>query len=455
MDVRCPKCETEYEFDAARIGPAGVTVRCTECQHVFQVHASPAAAAPAQASEALPPEKGGETPWQVKKVDGDIYTFRDLTTLQKWIVERRVGKDDKISKGGDSWKRLGDIAELGAFFQVVAQAERQAATPPPGATPPVGAPPPVAAPISLGAPSSTAPAGWGTPLPAKEALAKDEPAWARGDVEDDDPEWPPKRRKGGGAFKWLLILLFVGAAAVGAYAFFDPAGAEAWQGRLVALIEAQRAAAPAETPAPSEAPPAPEAPATDAAALDAALDPAGAGEAADGDAGAPETDAPEAGAGEATAETIPAPVELPPAEASPPEEVEAAPAPEPAATPAPKKPLTTAQRLARADRLRDRERTSAALALYGEVLEDEPANVEALVGQGWCYIDLERWVPAKALFKRALKVSPRYGEALMGMAEAARYQGDTETAREYYERYLDALPNGPEARVARKALDEL
>ena len=37
MDVRCERCKTEYEFDDARITEAGVTVRCTTCQHVFMV----------------------------------------------------------------------------------------------------------------------------------------------------------------------------------------------------------------------------------------------------------------------------------------------------------------------------------------------------------------------------------------------------------------------------------
>jgi predicted Zn finger-like uncharacterized protein len=29
MDVRCEKCQTEYELDESRLKPGGVTVKCT------------------------------------------------------------------------------------------------------------------------------------------------------------------------------------------------------------------------------------------------------------------------------------------------------------------------------------------------------------------------------------------------------------------------------------------
>ncbi len=59
----------------------------------------------------------------VKKTDGQTFRFRELTTLQKWIVERKVGRDDEISRTAKSWKKLGEIAELTSFFQVVEAAE--------------------------------------------------------------------------------------------------------------------------------------------------------------------------------------------------------------------------------------------------------------------------------------------------------------------------------------------
>ena len=37
MDVRCPRCQSEYELDDARVTDDGVTVKCSECAHVFRV----------------------------------------------------------------------------------------------------------------------------------------------------------------------------------------------------------------------------------------------------------------------------------------------------------------------------------------------------------------------------------------------------------------------------------
>src|SRR5688572_23589931 len=37
MDVRCEKCNTEYELDEAKLKPGGVTVKCTSCGHMFKI----------------------------------------------------------------------------------------------------------------------------------------------------------------------------------------------------------------------------------------------------------------------------------------------------------------------------------------------------------------------------------------------------------------------------------
>ncbi|RMG15154.1 MAG: hypothetical protein D6729_12755, partial [Deltaproteobacteria bacterium] len=123
MDVRCEECGTIYDFDESQLTEAGVTVRCTECDHVFRVRRR----AIAYTEPVRPPQPpGSDKPWQIRTTAGDIYTFKDLTTLQKWIVERKVGRDDEISRSGETWKRLGNIAELATFFQVVDQANAAA-----------------------------------------------------------------------------------------------------------------------------------------------------------------------------------------------------------------------------------------------------------------------------------------------------------------------------------------
>ena len=37
MDVRCEKCQTECELDESRLKPGGVTVKCTNCGHMFKI----------------------------------------------------------------------------------------------------------------------------------------------------------------------------------------------------------------------------------------------------------------------------------------------------------------------------------------------------------------------------------------------------------------------------------
>ncbi len=118
MDVRCEKCETEYELDESKVTEAGVTVKCTSCGNLFKIRRR------ATTQQPLPPMEAGpnEKVWLVRSPAGDLRKFRELTQLQPWIIERRVSRDCEISRTGEAWTRLGDIGELSSFFAVVEQA---------------------------------------------------------------------------------------------------------------------------------------------------------------------------------------------------------------------------------------------------------------------------------------------------------------------------------------------
>jgi len=161
MDVRCEKCMTVYEFDDSKVGEQGVTVKCTQCGNLFKVkrrertqelamgaaaarspaYVPPAANVPSTQrttvpgipviNRAQPPAAAKVTPahdpepngWMIRIASShEIFRFRELTTLQQWIVERKVSRDDEISRTGEQWKRLGGIAELASFFHIVEQA---------------------------------------------------------------------------------------------------------------------------------------------------------------------------------------------------------------------------------------------------------------------------------------------------------------------------------------------
>ena len=75
-------------------------------------------------SAAVPPPVVEKPRWRVRSPSGRVIAFRELTSMQKWIVERKFGRDDEISLHGDHWKRLGDIAELQPFFHLLDEVDR-------------------------------------------------------------------------------------------------------------------------------------------------------------------------------------------------------------------------------------------------------------------------------------------------------------------------------------------
>jgi len=499
MDVRCERCKTDYEFDDGRITEAGVTVKCTTCGHVFkvkkkalvvtvpvkpddgQMSVSPASSvsAPPAGTGAFIPGPGDRSTskeWKVRQANGNVFTFKELTTLQKWIVERKVTREDEISLTGESWKRLGNIAELASFFQVVDEAQRaqqlaalQSAGAmgylPPGATPsggyaipsgdavsaaqlanfpgPAAFPRPgsnpllnqvlqpgmqsaamsasafpplqghgpqapqvnvtVHNPITQPAPVPlTMPAPAGAPSPAfSAAITQEDLAAAR-------------IKGGGGAGKVLVALLVLAVLGGGGYLGYT----QYWVPRQEAIereaqgkVEAEKKAAEAKRAAEEAAAAEAKEKARKAAAEEAAR---AAAAAATPDAG---TD------GTVTASA--------------------------------KVPRDFDGWMAQGDRMLEREKAEQALAAYGRAADLNPERAEPHSGRGRALLDMGQRLQAEAAFLQALKLNPRYGEALMGLAETYRNQGKNDEAKKYYEQYLDVLPSGPEAAVARQALQRL
>ncbi|HVV52701.1 MAG TPA: zinc-ribbon domain-containing protein, partial [Polyangia bacterium] len=128
MDVRCDRCQTEYELDDASVAGGGASVQCTTCGHTFVVTPPRAPGTPPAMAAGTPGPSATPTPsWMLTTEEGKTHRFRDSQTLQKWVVERRVTRADRVCPPGGTWRRLGDIDELRPFFDVVAQADRAAA----------------------------------------------------------------------------------------------------------------------------------------------------------------------------------------------------------------------------------------------------------------------------------------------------------------------------------------
>jgi predicted Zn finger-like uncharacterized protein len=418
MDVRCERCRAQYVFDDEQVTPQGLTVQCTNCGHVFRVKKKELVVTVpvrpedvteqpmlASAASLRPHVDAPQQGWTIRQAGGATLAFTELTTLQKWIVERKVARDDEVSQGDDAWVRLGTIGELQTFFDVVEAAERGRHPPPPmtrpGGTDFYPPPPPSFAPA---APAAAAPA-----RPAPAAAAPQAPGTAEGSLttELDAEELAAVRGRKGGRTRLAVAALLLVAVGAAGYVFAP------------ALLGGQ-AATTAVVPA---APPPAARPAPETVAVPITI----------------ELKAPP--------DALPAP--------EPTADVPQPRAPEPVPVAAPARPAGPKALLAQAAALRARGEPARALDLYGKVVAVEPDNVEAQTGRGLCYFELGQYAPAEASFQRALQLDLDHPDAIMGLAETYRQQGQKAEALRLFERYLAVNPGGEEAAVARYAISQL
>jgi predicted Zn finger-like uncharacterized protein len=475
MDVGCPKCHTEYELEDDRVSAEGVTVKCTTCGHVFRVKRPVDLTRPIpRSTDSSPPSELPPAPpsreWKIRQPSGNVYSCRELTTLQKWIIENKVTRDDEISLSGDTWKRLGNIPELASFFQIVEDAAKARAyevalrspmpsspsgvfslnaalLPPPPPAPSVPPPQPLPAEPE---PRAKITETWREPgFAASRLEVKTQPGHPAAEssssranlrqtmkapsfsTPEPEPTRPASRPSSsfrayepsesqlvaaatGGKSKLLPVLVVLGLAAGGAAGWY--------------FLVYEPAHQPAPTPAPTEVPVVAEVDAAVAEPLDAGAPDAGPPDAGAPDAGAPDAGVPDAGVPDAGVPDAGAKKAV---------------------------PMTFAALLAQADRLRDGEHAEAALNLYGRAAELKPERAEPLAGKGLALLDLGNAAAAQASFEQALALNARYGPAIMGLAEAFRIQGRNAKAVEFYQRYLEVLPEGTEAAVARNNIERL
>lgn len=67
-------------------------------------------------------------PWLLRKRGSvDVLRCQDLATLRTWMIERRVSRDDEISRAGKVFRRIGNIVEFESLFHSaeVERAERR------------------------------------------------------------------------------------------------------------------------------------------------------------------------------------------------------------------------------------------------------------------------------------------------------------------------------------------
>lgn len=499
MDIRCERCGAEYEIDESQVGAAGLPVRCAACQHVFKVF-RPTAPVAQPAMLQLRLHRGGAA---------QVIACPDRATLQRWILEHRLLREDELFDDG-RWLALGvACAEVFEMLEAASRplpASPAAASLSTGLTPPRGETPRLSedtVPSIGGLPSfdpvpadrhqasfaglepldadiaaqdawsnppdaeqadpslartelEMRPVAWTSPepqektdpspafvqamFPATEPLPEDTvvtasplpPETESPAASDEDDELDPEilafqQRARRGKLLAVAVIVLVAAAAAVAYTMW-PAGQPS--GTQTAS-DTQAAVTP---------PPAPE---------------------ADQASATPEPEAAAAASPSPTPEAVQA-VATP--------EPEPAKAPEPApvktvTAQAPKKAeVTTAMAppavdvdklLETANRQLERGQQTQAVATYDKVLAANPRHSEALYGKGVALYDLGRNDQAISALSKALDANPRFGDAAVMLAEAYKQKGQSAEAVRWYRRYLEIMPNGDMAVIARTNIEQL
>jgi predicted Zn finger-like uncharacterized protein len=437
MDVRCDRCETEYELDDDSVTEGGASVQCTTCGHTFVVGPDGVTIA-----QIVPTPPGGladlgpqAADWLLATEDGQTHRFRDLTTLQKWVVERKATREDRVSQRGGPWLPLGEVDELAPFFAVVDQADRARSAEGarrPGGRDADGLAAQPAAGSRAGARrrengvggdgmlSARLDSGPAPSLDAGNFSAEDE----RGDDKFETVTLFRRSRNLKIAGAAGFVVLAIVAAVIG---FRRPQ----WS-----PVKPPAPAHAADVPPVAPAAPPPQAPVPAVAATPPA-------------AAAPVAAAPTSPPGTPPAPAAPGVVD--PAAAA-----KVAPADRPNPESAqPAKPKTYERLVAEADRLMENGRPAAAQKLLDEALAMQPNGVAALSGVGYLYLDRQKPLAAISTFKRALGFSPEFPQAIFGLAEAYRAQGQIALAAENYRKFISVAPGAPDAPAARRQLKEM
>jgi predicted Zn finger-like uncharacterized protein len=395
MDVRCERCHTEYEVEDSSVSDLGTEVQCSDCGHLFTVRRP----SPPSASLPVPSDSDAEGGWTILTAMGLARNLRDLTQLHQWIIERRVTRNDKISRDGQTWQTLGSMAELVPFFDIVDSAERaRAAGMAPPSPPLAPLQPPVLtmpAPVAEARPADgTALAGPDQASPLVPASLASDPLGALPQAADiGETEMIRAKRSGRGRFFKVAITSAV-AAGLGY-------GGIRWQRHYLrpAVISSSGATdetqgqLPAATPPPAALPASASPPAVSPISVPASV-------------GNPASD------DDNDAEHAHGPVVEP---------LDPAPAPDP-------------QSLA----------DKGPLAAKG-----------SLAARAYAALSRRHYTLAIALFRKELAKSPINGTALFGLAEAYRGAGQKQLAAYAYRRYIAIMPFGPDVGSARHQIRSL
>jgi predicted Zn finger-like uncharacterized protein len=417
MDVRCERCQTEYELEDSSVSDEGTPVQCTACGNTFVVTSAPVVPLAAAPKTAPAPAE-----WLLETSEGPAHRFRNLTSLQKWIIERKVTRDDRISRTGHAWRRLGEIVELAPFFDVVDEADQARAA-------------------ALTA--SDRPAQQSGPARAGTAS---EQSYLLGEPSTDIVQ---VRSRG-----VVRLVILVTVAATVAYAGIS----QVWHRGSAGGSGSAGQGSPVERAVDDQPVRASTWPGDPAPAMEIQKSPAGTAPAKPAAAAA--TITPEAAPGIRPQAAAPPVVAVAPAsEVSPaahaPSGEATAPSGEAPAPPGTGPPPNYGKLIAEADRLLGTGGTERARRLYEQALGLRPAGAAALAGLGYVALDVGHKKEALLYFKRSIAATASFGPAVFGLGEVYREQGRDQLALERYRRYVELDPSAVDVLAARRQIEIL
>ena len=91
--------------------------------HMAMDKTQPKSAAPSQPkSKPAPALSGSARPFLLRKRNStQVLRCPDLLTLRQWIAEKRLTRDDEVSRSGQKWRKMGTIVEFESLFYSVDQ----------------------------------------------------------------------------------------------------------------------------------------------------------------------------------------------------------------------------------------------------------------------------------------------------------------------------------------------
>jgi len=115
MIITCPQCLTKFNLDDGRVPAGGAKVRCSKCQHVFQVQKEPSQQPPPSA-EIFPKEFSGESEEWLQRKGPRGHRFPSLTLLIVVLILAGMGYGAFVI-----WQKSADLWKAGISFSAFKQ----------------------------------------------------------------------------------------------------------------------------------------------------------------------------------------------------------------------------------------------------------------------------------------------------------------------------------------------